>query len=199
MESTINRKEDFIIEGGILKAYLGSDLRVNVPEGSTKIGGIIPNDAYPLSKRMIGDPIGYRAFYANTDVREVWLPDSVDTIGFKSFEYCSSLKKLSFSRNTKSFERNCFLGCSFDTITYRGSLYEFTQLDFKGTGLQNIDTVICKSRTEDGSILTEVIDFRNEYYIETLNYPGTRHQWENTPHDPWLDKRVRRVVCCDER
>ena len=179
----------FIIEDGIMKAYLGSERKVIVPDGVRQIGGLAENVKDPVEVAPY-DSGAYRAFHSNCDVEEIWLPDSVEIIGFKSLEHCGLIKVLSFSKNTKNFEWNCLWGCYIEKILYRGTVYEFSKLDFTATHSPSFGKVIC----EDGEI-----DFSKSCYIDTLYFPGTRKQWEEEPHDEWLDRRVRKVVCSDER
>lgn len=63
--------EDFLIEEGVLVAYLGNDAAVKIPEGVTAIG-----DA---------------AFINNRTMTSVEIPDAVTTIGEYAFYGCSGL------------------------------------------------------------------------------------------------------------
>ena len=65
-------EEDFIIENGILTAYVGEEIAVDVPEGVTEIGE--------------------GAFRNNAAVESVYLPEGVVKIGAKAFENCTGLK-----------------------------------------------------------------------------------------------------------
>ena len=84
----------FVIENGILKAYLGLDSIVVVPKGVTNVGGdLLPEDK-ECPRSLRGDMFGYKAFYNNHYVEELYLPDSVVEIGFKALEHCKRLQTL---------------------------------------------------------------------------------------------------------
>ena len=179
----------FIIEDNILKAYLGTDKIVIVPEGVKKIGGDIDeHEKQNLPIELRGDPFGYKAFYYNDTVEELYLPDSVETIGFKALEFCKNLKVLAFSSNMKTVECNGLLGCeNLKKIIYRGPVYDFTCLVLAGH--LDLDAVYCT----DG-----VIRLHQEYYIDELHYPGTRAEWENNPKNEWKRRRCKKVICIDD-
>ena len=183
--------DKFMIEDGILKGYFGNSTVVVVPDGVTHIGGeLSPIDA---KRGLRGDYIGYKAFYCNKTVEELYLPDSVVEIGYKSLEHCKSLRTLSFSSNMKEFGCNAIVGCdALKTIIYRGSIFEFTCLETPGQ-TPDLDVVYCT----DGQIR---FGKDREYYIDTLYFPGTRAQWEETiaPTD-WRNKKCRNIVCLDEK
>lgn len=184
----------FLIEDGILQAYIGSSDIVVIPDGVTHIGGK-SND--PEMKKMtpnfLGeDDYGYQAFYNNKNLKELYLPDSTVEIGFKSLEHCTSLEVLSFSNKMKTFGFNAINGCtSLKKIIYRGTIFEFSCLETPGQ-TPDLEIVYCT----DGNI---EFGKDREYYIETLVYPGTRAEWEsNYPPTDWRNKRCRRIVCSDD-
>lgn len=184
--------EQFLIEKGILKAYFGVGPVVVVPDGVKQIGGCYPEfepkePAFP--RELCGDPIGYKAFYCNNSVEEIYLPDSVETIGFKSMEHCKNLRILSFSSKMKTVECNGLLGCNnLKTIIYRGTVFEFTCLSLAGH--LDLDVVYCTDGT---------INLHQEFYIEELHFPGTRAEWDRKySAGDWRNKRCRKIVCIDD-
>lgn len=184
--------DKFLIENGILKAYFGSDSVVVVPDGVTQIGGDLLNEDKDYPRELRGDYIGYKAFYNNKFVEELYLPDSVTEIGFKSLEHCSSLKVLAFSHNMKTLGVNALVGCnSVKKIIYRGTIYEFSCLSFIGQSL-DLDIVHCT----DGDIH---LGRDLEYYIDVLYFPGTRKEWDSKYNSgDWRNRRCRKIVCIDE-
>ena len=182
----------FIIEDGILKAYRGHDSVVVVPDGVTHIGGELRGDDKNSRPELRGDAIGYKAFYCNGRLKELYLPDSTVEIGFKSLEHCSSLEILSFSSNMKQFGCNAINQCtSLKKIIYRGTIYEFSCLETPGQ-TPDLDVVYCT----DGEIR---FGKDREYYVDTLYFPGTRAEWNSQikPND-WRNKRCKNIVCVDE-
>jgi hypothetical protein len=182
----------FVIENGILKAYIGRDSVVVVPEGVTHIGGVRRGEDTECPPILRGDSLGYKAFYCNKHVRELYLPDSTVEIGFKSLEHCSSLEVLSFSSNMKTFGCNAIVGCdALKKIIYRGNIYEFSCIETPGQ-TPDLDVVYCT----DGEIR---FGKDRDYYIETLYFPGTRAEWDSQiKPDDWRNRRCRKIVCTDE-
>ena len=182
----------FIIEDGILKSYRGHDSVVVVPDGVTHIGGELRGDDKNSRPELRGDTIGYKAFYCNGRLKELYLPDSTVEIGFKSLEHCTALEILSFSSNMKQFGCNAINQCtSLKKIIYRGTIYEFSCLETPGQ-TPDLDVVYCT----DGEIR---FGKTREYYVDTLYFPGTREEWNSQikPND-WRNKRCKNIVCTDE-
>ena len=182
----------FVIENGILKAYRGHDSVVVVPEGVTHIGGVRSGEDRECPPTLRCDLLGYKAFYCNKYVMELYLPDSTVEIGFKSLEHCSSLEVLSFSSNMKTFGCNAIVGCNaLKKIIYRGTIYEFSCIKMPGQ-TPDLDVVYCT----DGEIC---FGKDRDYYIETLYFPGTRAEWDSQiKPDDWRNRRCRKIVCTDE-
>ena len=180
----------FVIENGILKAYFGGEKVVVVPDGVTHIGGEI--SSADAKRGLRGDFLGYKAFYCNKTVEELYLPDSVKKIGFKALEHCKALRVLSFSNQMKEFGCNAIVGCdALKTIIYRGTIYEFSCLETPGQ-TPDLEVVYCT----DGQIQ---FGKDREYYIDTLYFPGTRAQWNETiaPND-WRNRKCKKILCLDE-
>ncbi len=179
--------DDFVIEDGILIAHLGHDRVVIVPDGVKQIGGEICNATKPVPKSLRGDAIGYKAFYMNTDLEELYLPDSVEIIGFKCLENCDNLRVLAFSNNVKEIGCNALLNCdSLKTIKYKGTMFEFSNYRFEKGSNADYDQIICTDGT---------INLHQDYYIDTLYFPGTREEWDKKYNTGWRAKRIKNVVC----
>lgn len=179
-----------VIENGILKAYSGKDAVVVVPDGVTCIGG----DLLPVDKNrgVEGALDGYKAFYCNKKLEELYLPDTVEEIGFKALESCESLRVLGFSDKMKKFGCNAINGCdALKTIIYRGTVYEFSCLEMPGQ-TPDLEVVYCV----DGQIR---FGKDREFYIDTMYFPGTRTEWDNRyGADNWRNKRCKKIICADE-
>lgn len=69
---------------------------------------IIPSsyNGYPVTK------IGEKAFYNNTEITELVIPDSVTEIGDFSFHYCISLKTVHVGNGVKTIGKNSFYFCT---------------------------------------------------------------------------------------
>ena len=150
-----------------------------------------------IKSRVVVIPEGYtglaeQEFQYNCYLEELYLPDSLEVLRFKCLEHCKSLRVLSFSHNMKEFECNAINGCdALKTIIYRGTIYEFSCLETPGQ-TPDLEVVYCI----DGEIR---FGKDREHYIDTLYYPGTREEWNNT-HSPddWRYRRCKKIVCKDE-
>lgn len=72
------------------------------------------------------------AFYGNETVEEVILPDSIKTIGYEAFAYCSALKKINIPGGVTVIPRSCFEGCSaLEEITLPDGLKEIGDYAFQ--------------------------------------------------------------------
>lgn len=104
--------------------------------------------------------------------------------GFKALEHCKALRVLCFSNQMKEFSCNAIVGCdALKTIIYRGTIYEFSCLETPGQ-TPDLEVVYCT----DGQIQ---FGKDREYYIDTLYFPGTRAQWNETiaPND-WRNRSI---------
>ena len=88
---------DFVIENGVLKKYVGPGGDVAVPEGVTSIGenlfygcGSLTSITLPEGLTIIGDS----AFCFCVGLTSVTLPDSIQVIGKDAFHYCKQLKQI---------------------------------------------------------------------------------------------------------
>lgn len=94
--------DDFIWKAGrkdtvIITEYIGKDAIVRIP-------------AFIDSK--IVSTIGVGAFQGNLNIREVVVPDSVDTMQKDVFRDCEKLEKVTLSNNLSKIISTCFNGCS---------------------------------------------------------------------------------------
>lgn len=85
-------KGDFVLDGGTLVEYLGSDLEVTIPLGVTNIGK--------------------DAFSGNNNLLRVYIPDEVTSIDYAAFENCKNLTKVSIGNGVRSIGSSAFSGCT---------------------------------------------------------------------------------------
>ena len=77
--------------------------------------------------------IGDYAFYRNTDIRKITLPDSVVTIGECAFADSDNLTSINIGKNCKSIGLQAFEGCiSLEKIKLSGQLLTIEDLAFNG-------------------------------------------------------------------
>lgn len=88
-------KKDFIIENGLLTAYIGKSEYIEVPDEVTAIAEF--------------------AFEGNNRIKSVIMPDSVLKIGTAAFSRCKNLKSVVLSDSLIVIETHLFNGC--DNLT----------------------------------------------------------------------------------
>ena len=157
---------DFVIENGVLKKYVGPGGDVVVPEGVIEIGEnafrdkkLITSISIPESVINIGkmafkgcialervflpqgiESIGNRAFMDCGALKSIWLPDSVKSMGVFVFSNCSSLTDVTLPKELTRIEQRTFAGCtSLDTVALPEKLQYIEPSAFNGcTSLRSI-------------------------------------------------------------
>lgn len=90
--------QDLLIEGTILKKYLGNDSQVELPEGLE----VIETDA----------------FWYNCHIESVVIPQTIKKIGNEAFYHCSRLKSVVLPEQLEEIGKSAFAWCeNLDTIT----------------------------------------------------------------------------------
>jgi len=105
--------KDFIIEDGVLKEYVGSESRVVVPEGITKIGSEafacldVEEVILPIGVKTLGSGI----FRACHSLKRIEIPEGVTVLPWSAFAYCDALEELILPDTIRKYEYGCFDGC----------------------------------------------------------------------------------------
>ena len=132
---------DFIIEDGVLKKYVGTGGEVVIPDGVTVIGfeafysvSGVTDVKIPNSTSKIGD----YAFYCCHDIVHIDIPDSVEHIGCYAFNTCTNLSitfygqadvgEKAFDGVSCIFAPNLSFGC-FDTTSSKRAAVIFGYLE----------------------------------------------------------------------
>ena len=84
-------KGDYVIDGGTLVSYTGTESDITIPLGITTIGK--------------------DAFSGNNTLTKVYIPDEVTSIDYASFENCKNLEKVVIGDGVKSIGSAAFSGC----------------------------------------------------------------------------------------
>lgn len=105
--------DQFTVENGILKKYVGPGGTVAVPDGVTEIGegafyGTAPVRVV-LPESVV--KIGHQAFRRCISLIEINLPNGLNSIGVDAFEGCTSLENVSFPSSLKKIFGGAFEGC----------------------------------------------------------------------------------------
>lgn len=103
IENFKNDGTDFLVNGGVLLAYNGSESQVFVP------GGI----------RVIAAEV----FAGHTEIESVRLPDTVLVVGEAAFEGCTGLRQVNLGAGVQQIRDRVFAGCSsLETVKVPASL-----------------------------------------------------------------------------
>lgn len=106
--------EDFLIENGVLKRYLGEGGDVIIPEGVTSIGDRAFSDCSGLTSVEIPEgvtSIGEWAFYNCSKLINVKIPSSVKDIGSFAFMFCYDLTSVEIPEGVASIGQQTFYFC----------------------------------------------------------------------------------------
>lgn len=128
----MSKVNDFIIEDGVLKKYVGPGGDVVIPEGVAKIGNnvfsysqvsgvVIPEGVAVIGMgAFAGNPlaavtlpwdlveIGVNAFGLCYGLTEIVIPDSVRKIGSKAFNHCGKLENVTFGDGVRAIGSDAF-------------------------------------------------------------------------------------------
>ena len=115
---------DFIIEDGVLKEYVGPGGDVAVPEQVTMIGWEAFSWCRSLQSVTIPDSvtrIKKSAFYRCKNLQRVILPDTVPLIAEKVFSKCTGLKEITIPSGVQKIDSFAFAEClSLETVLIQG-------------------------------------------------------------------------------
>ena len=101
-------ESDFEFVAGTIVKYTGSDKFVNIPK---TING------------MVVKKIANEAFYGNSNIDHVYLPDSIVSIGDSAFKNCIQLRKIVISKSATTIASSAFYNCySLTSITIPASV-----------------------------------------------------------------------------
>ena len=133
------------------------------------------------------DPV---AFYNNSAVTSVTIPDSVTAIPDSAFAYCSSLTNISIPNSVTFIGFSAFNSCtSLKSITLPSSLSTIQSYAFYNCG--NLKTIrIPVSVTSIGNCAFDVCPS-----LMTVTYPGSKTQWDAISKGSNNDVLENKLVC----
>ena len=117
-------------------ALLG-DFTYTVENGAVTITGYTNAEGHVSIPSEIDEmpvtAIGKDAFYSNTDITEVTLPDTLETIKSGAFDGCENLKEINIPQSVTVIENNAFTDCkSLEEITIPKALLKIEPWTFSG-------------------------------------------------------------------
>ena len=110
----MSNSDDFIIENGVLKQYIGPGGDVVIPTGVTRIGDSAFSGCRALKSVTIPESvtsIGDWAFFFCSALKSVTIPESVTSIGDWAFSSCSALKSVTIPAGVTSIGGCVFYEC----------------------------------------------------------------------------------------
>ncbi|MCL1808755.1 MAG: leucine-rich repeat protein [Clostridiales bacterium] len=135
--------EDFLIQDGVLLAYLGSDSQVVLPAGVKSIGtGAFQNNA-AITEVVFNEDleeIGSYAFQNCTSLGAVAFPAALESVGGYAFQGCTGMTSLVLNDGLQAIGTYAFSGDNkIASLAVPGSIASFGTYAFNGcTGLMTL-------------------------------------------------------------
>ena len=127
----------------------GDITTLNIPEGTTKIGGNAFNEYSTLASVTIPNSvteIGKKAFYYCQALTEATIGNGVTSIGSFAFYYCNRLKSISIPDATTEISSNAFANCqSLTDVTIGNGVTTISESAFAYCG--KLKSVTIKATT----------------------------------------------------
>jgi len=142
-------RRNMVIEGGVVKKYMGAQYEVIFPEGIKEIGD--------------------HAFYNNRSITKVVLPDGLRKIGEGAFCACENLRQMNIPDTVTDIEKWGVYGCiRLSSITIPAATTRIQPLAFSSTGLDSIEVAAGNRVYSDkGNCL---IDVKTKTLVIGTNY-----------------------------
>ncbi len=132
--------EEFVVESGVLVRYEGTKKEIVVPKGVSVIGERAFADHSGItSVKLLEGVTGIRgfAFYHCNKLKEVTLPDTLETVGDYAFSYCFNLEGIDLHM-VKSFGTCAFSQCGKLKVVDLASAEELGEEAFLYSGLEKV-------------------------------------------------------------
>ncbi|MCM1214330.1 MAG: leucine-rich repeat domain-containing protein [Lachnospiraceae bacterium] len=144
VEGNESGDEDYLISGGVLVAYRGTEAQAVIPDGVRVIAA--------------------EAFRDHTELESVIIPDSVTVIGEGAFEGCGNLTALTLGSQVQQVKDRAFDGCGLQQVMLPESVTEVgirafgdTEVSFAGEAFEipnSYETTATRLSNEDYRNLT---------------------------------------------
>ena len=104
---------DFIIENGVLKKYIGNSAEVTIPDGVIEIGEYAFYNCEKLKKINIPNKVEKIGFWSfrHTGLTSVTIPNSVKKVDFAAFACCKNLRNVKILNDETCIMPDTFCGC----------------------------------------------------------------------------------------
>ncbi len=146
-----NTVEDALLQGGYKFAAIDDTRLKLLSYSGTETALTIPAEVDGMTVATIAD----KAFYGNTTIQSVVIPDSVTAIGNYAFQNCTALTSVTLSANLKTIGNSAFYGCKTLTVlSLPQGLTKLGSLAIMNTGIKELtlpDSLSNVSGTSVGS------------------------------------------------
>ena len=154
----MSNANDFVIENGVLKKYVGPGRDVVIPEGVTEIGV----EAFYMRRYLLSvvipdtvKAIGSGAFRDCVELKRIVIPDSVTKIGEWAFYGCKELKEITIPQCVAGlWDKVVFIDCPLEA--FHGPLIPLEEYHYKSPS-KNALAVGYAEMTESGISFTEEV------------------------------------------
>lgn len=168
--------EDYVT----FSAYYGDETTIDIPENYnglpvTALGGYLFNERPVTSVSLPNSlkTIGNRSFRKCTELKSVNLPESLEIIGTGAFQGSGLTGKVVIPSSVKEIRENAFYEAKNITeINIPEGITTIAKNSFRAIGITEINIPL--SVTSIGEYA-----FRDSKQFATINYGGTKIQWES--------------------
>ncbi len=159
--------------------YTTTDKKVLKPYNEDAFGSAIVSNTYVGDVGIITFEksltfIGNMAFYRQSKLQSIVIPNTVSTIGKKSFESCTGLLSVKLPQGLTSIDDNAFYCTSMKALTFPDNVQEIGERAFYacGSAFENNILVLPKKLQTISSYAFAYCNLRNIIWNEDLNYIG---------------------------
>ena len=131
----------------MLKPSEGLVYKLNSDNESYRLSsdGTCTDQTIIIARYYLGKPvisIADNAFYSNSYINTIIIPEGIETIGMWSFYGCTSLSSITMPSTLKKIERSAFLDCtSLETVDFSSSITTIVDYAFQGCTSLNSVTI----------------------------------------------------------
>lgn len=169
----MSNANEFVIESGILKRYLGSDVHVIIPDQVKTIGNYAfgrRDEIYSVQLPESVTKISDNAFRDCTALEKINIPAKVKTIGAEAFRNCRALQKVVFGGTPEKIGVLAFYGC-WKLVANKADFPEnvqqfFTRMELGEVALDEAKKLYGFSKAKG---VASIKEFQGVYWISAGN------------------------------
>ena len=151
---------------GICYNFSGSEATVAGYSGDTD-AVVIPSSVMSGGNTYTVTSIGEKAFYFNSSMTSVTIPESVTSISYRAFYFCSALTSVTIPESVTSIGDEAFYYCyKLTSLVVPGSVKSIGNEAFSGCDLTSLTL-------EEGIIAIGDEAFKSNYQLSSLTIPNS--------------------------